>query len=224
MCFIKLNNVSVSFEAPVRVIALNDISISINKGDWLTVLGPSGSGKTTLLNIIGGLETITSGEVAIEGVLLNELSKKSLQSFRRNTVGYIFQDYRLFEQFSVIENIMLPQLPYRPRKELEIRAEETLEMVKMTHRRNHLPSTLSGGEKQRTAIARAILHKPDILLCDEPTGNLDEVNRENILNLLSSLHNEGMTIIIVTHDPYVAKAGGSQVYLRNGIIQRSENL
>lgn len=176
-------------------------------------------GKTTLLNVIGGMERSSSGEVEVVGIQLDKLSDDSLQDFRREKIGFIFQHYRLFDQFTVLENVMLPQWPYIPKKENEKRATAMLSQLHMTHRLHHLPGELSGGEKQRTAIARAMVHSPEILLCDEPTGNLDRENRDNVLSCLEGLHQGGMTILIVTHDEEIAKYGDRVLFLRDGILK-----
>lgn len=216
-----MENVFVTFNrhSNSTVHALNGISLEVKKGEWLNILGPSGSGKTTLLNVIGGMIKPTEGEIQIEGDLLNDFSSNQLQEYRRNRIGYIFQDYRLFDQYTVLENVMIPQWPYMDKKELEKKSVKVLEKLQMNHRLHSLPNELSGGEKQRTAIARALLHGPSILLCDEPTGNLDEENRNNILTILHTLHQEGMTIILVTHDLEVATWGDRKIYIRDGRIQ-----
>ena len=216
-----MENVFVTFNrhSNSTVHALNGISLEVKKGEWLNILGPSGSGKTTLLNVIGGMIKPTEGEIQIEGDLLTDFSSNQLQEYRRNRIGYIFQDYRLFDQYTVLENVMIPQWPYMDKKELEKKSVKVLEKLQMNHRLHSLPNELSGGEKQRTAIARALLHGPSILLCDEPTGNLDEENRNNILTILHTLHQEGMTIILVNHDLEVATWGDRKIYIRDGRIQ-----
>lgn len=219
MSIIHLKNVQVEYNGFNTIHALQNVSLSIEKGEWITILGPSGSGKTTLLNVIGGMERSSSGEVEVVGIQLDKLSDDSLQDFRREKIGYIFQHYRLFDQFTVLENVMLPQWPYIPKKENEKRATAMLSQLHMTHRLHHLPGELSGGEKQRTAIARAMVHSPEILLCDEPTGNLDRENRDNVLSCLEGLHQGGMTILIVTHDEEIAKYGDRVLFLRDGILK-----
>ena len=187
------------------------------RGDWISVLGPSGSGKTTLLNVIGGMESPSRGIVTVNGQKLTNISDQDLQTFRRETIGFVFQHYRLFDQYTVLENVMLPQWPYQPRKQIEQKAEKILRQLQMEQRLNHFPDQLSGGEKQRTAIARALLNDPELLLCDEPTGNLDVENRENIMELLKQLHLEReMTIILVTHDDHVVSYGNRTLELRDG--------
>lgn len=219
MSIIHIKDVQVEYNGFHTVHALQDVSLSIDKGEWITILGPSGSGKTTLLNVIGGMERSSSGEVEVAGIDLDKLSNDLLQNFRREKIGFIFQNYRLFDQFTVLENVMLPQWPYMAKKEIEKKAIGLLEQLHMSHRLYHLPGELSGGEKQRTAIARAIIHSPEILLCDEPTGNLDHENRDNVLSCLKDLHQSGMTILIVTHDEEISKCGNRTLFLRDGILK-----
>lgn len=216
---IKLKEATVSFGKEHQVLALKDVSLEIDKGNWVSILGPSGSGKTTLLNVISGKQPLNSGTCTVDGKTFNTLSEDERQDFRRNTIGFIFQNYRLFNQYTVLENVMLPQLPYQSRNTLETEAIKLLEKVGLNHRVNHLPEQLSGGEKQRVAIARALLNKPKILLCDEPTGNLDIENRDNILSIFSQLNEEGITIVTVTHDHEVAEKSNHQYFLRDGIIE-----
>jgi putative ABC transport system ATP-binding protein len=218
---IKIENGQLIFHNQYPIYALKNVNLKINKGDWISVIGPSGSGKTSLLNVIGGIEKLNEGTIKVFDECL---SKIDLQSYRRNTIGYIYQDFRLLKQFSVLENVMLPQLPYQKRSILEERAKEVLTQLEMGHRLQHLPGELSGGEQQRTAIARAIINRPSILLCDEPTGNLDSTNRENTMNILSNLHEQNITIVLVTHDLEVARYGDRILYMRDGLLQEKESL
>jgi len=192
------------------------MNLNISKEDWLTILGPSGSGKTTLLNIIAGLLRDFSGSITVEENDLAALSEEEIQTYRREHIGYIFQDYRLFQQYTVLENIIMPFIPYQQKNELIEKALKVVDDIGLTHRKDALPGELSGGEKQRTAIARAILNEPSIILCDEPTGNLDEKNRDNILKLLKKENDKGTTIILVTHDSQIVEWGNRTVQLRDG--------
>lgn len=219
--FINLKNGSVVYQTHEAVVALDNVTLIVEKGKWINILGPSGSGKTTLLNVVGGLLSLSSGTLEVDGEDISQLKGDDLQSYRREKIGYVFQDYRLFDQFTVLENVILPQLPYESRKKIEEKAKTLLEQLQMSHRINALPRELSGGEKQRTAIARALLHEPSILLCDEPTGNLDAENRERILQILKDLHDQGMTILLVTHDMEVTKWGDEILYIRDGRIQEN---
>jgi len=219
--YIHLKNGSVVYQTHEAVVVLDNVTLSVEKGKWINILGPSGSGKTTLLNVVGGLLSLSSGTLEVDGEDISQLKGDDLQSYRREKIGYVFQDYRLFDQFTVLENVILPQLPYESRKKIEEKAKTLLEQLQMSHRINALPRELSGGEKQRTAIARALLHEPSILLCDEPTGNLDAENRERILQILKDLHEQGMTILLVTHDMEVTKWGDEILYIRDGRIQEN---
>lgn len=219
--YIELKNANKAFGNSYLIQALNNVSFSVAKGEWLTIMGPSGSGKTTLLNVIGGMERLDDGIVKIGDRLLSSLSDNELQQFRRKTIGFIFQHYQLFDQYTVLENVMIPQWPYKPFATIEEQAKKILSQLHMGKRIDHLPGELSGGEKQRTAIARALMNEPDILLCDEPTGNLDEENRENIMGLLKELHINGMTIILVTHDAELVKYGDRHFQLRDGVLRET---
>ncbi|RKO60876.1 ABC transporter ATP-binding protein [Caldibacillus debilis] len=216
---IELKNATVIFQSMEPVYALQNVTLSVEKGEWISILGPSGSGKTTLLNVIAGLLPLTSGSIQVDGDDLSEYGQDELQEYRREKIGFIFQDYRLFDQFTVLENTMLPQWPYQPKKLIREKAEAVLERLGMGHRLHALPQELSGGEKQRAAIARAILHDPQILLCDEPTGNLDEGNRRNILQILKGLNDNGMTILFVTHDQEAAAYGSRTLTIRDGKLR-----
>lgn len=216
---IELENISFRYKGVEQEPVLKEVDLTIKEGEWVSILGPSGSGKTTLLNIMGGLQRPTTGAIAFRETNYETLSLDEIQAFRRKKIGFIFQHYRLFNQYTVLENVMIPQMPFQRKKEIEKRAKELLTEVQMGHRLNHLPEQLSGGEKQRTAIARALLNEPDVLLCDEPTGNLDGENRDKLLELLKSLNHQGKTIIVVTHDREVAKYGSRELYLRDGVIQ-----
>lgn len=203
-----------------KIEALKNISLTIHKGEWITILGPSGSGKSTLLNCIGGMELPSHGDVEIDGESTTNMTSEQLQSLRRHKIGFIFQDFRLLPQYNVLDNVCLPLLPYEKKAILLKQAKQRIEEVNLTHRLNHLPKALSGGEKQRVAIARALMNDPDILICDEPTGNLDEVNRDRVLQVISELHNKGHTILIATHDLNVAKRGEGSIHLRNGRVDQ----
>lgn len=216
---IELQNISFRYKGIEQEPVIKEVDLTIKEGEWVSVLGPSGSGKTTLLNIIGGLERPTAGAIAFKETNYEALSLDEIQAFRRQRIGFVFQHYRLFNQYSVLENVMIPQMPFQRKNDIEARAKKLLTAVQMGHRLAHLPEQLSGGEKQRTAIARALLNEPDVLLCDEPTGNLDGENREKVLDLLKKLNDDGKTIIVVTHDNEVATYGSRELYLRDGVIQ-----
>ncbi|WP_233505369.1 ABC transporter ATP-binding protein [Sporosarcina sp. BI001-red] len=197
---------------------LKDVNLTVNKNDWITILGVSGTGKTSLLNIIGGLLRPTAGEVEVEGRNLQALTREEMQEYRRNKIGFVYQDFKLFDQYTVLENVMLPQLPYDSHKKLEKQAIQLLEQVGLSHRLSHLPAELSGGEKQRVAIARALIGCPEILLCDEPTGNLDNESTKTVMRILQELHKGGLTILLITHDNSLASYGNRIVTTGDGTI------
>ena len=199
-----------------KTCALNDVNLSIKKGEWTTILGPSGSGKTTLLNIIGCLDSSTKGSVNINGIETTDLNQKKLTRFRRENIGLIFQQYHLIPFLSALENVMIAQY-YHSIVDKE-QATETLIRVGLEHRLNHIPAHLSGGEQQRVCIARALINEPKILLADEPTGNLDQKNGEIVLKLIKELHSEGHTIVLITHNPDIGKLGDKKIILVDGKI------
>jgi putative ABC transport system ATP-binding protein len=217
---ITLNRVSKVFDGKRRATALENINLEIGKGQVVSIVGPSGSGKSTLLNLIGGLDRPSSGEISIEGEKLSQLPDDDLTRVRRDKIGFVFQFFNLLPTLNCLENVSLPlHLRKWPRKKIEERARELLEVVQLGHRIDHLPDELSGGERQRVAIARALSVYPPILPADEPTGNLDTQTGHEILKLISDLHNRlGSTILIVTHDPEVAGRCSRSVALRDGQI------
>ena len=187
-----------------KIIALDHVNMEIGKGEFVAVMGASGSGKSTLLHLLGGLDRADSGSVEYFGQNLPDMNDVQLSDFRLHNIGFIFQAYNLFPELSVYENILLPfGMDHRRGGKKE--AQELMELLGLTDRRNHLPQQLSGGQQQRVAIARAMVMKPKVLLCDEPTGNLDRHSGEVVMELLKRLHKEqGMTIVMVTHDEVLA--------------------
>ena len=205
----------------VEVPALRGVSLKIDKGEFVSVQGPSGSGKTTLLNMIGGLDKPTKGRVIIDGVDITNLGEKELAHFRREKIGFIFQTYNLVPLLTALENVELPMMLSGKFSESEVRkrAEELLALVGLEDRMHHRPTQLSGGEQQRVAIARALANEPAIILADEPTGNLDQVSGQRIINLMKNLNETlNQTFIIVTHDPMVAEQTERKFYLVDGKI------
>jgi len=205
----------------VEVPALRGVSLKIDKGEFVSVQGPSGSGKTTLLNMIGGLDKPTEGRVIIDGVDITNLGEKELAHFRREKIGFIFQTYNLVPLLTALENVELPMMLSGKFSESEVRrrAEELLALVGLEERMHHRPTQLSGGEQQRVAIARALANEPAIILADEPTGNLDQVSGQRIINLMKNLNETlNQTFIIVTHDPMVAEQTERKFYLVDGKI------
>lgn len=206
-------------DGEVCVHALRGVDIQVRKGELLAIMGPSGSGKSTLLHILGGVETPSSGQVLIEGIDVATMTDDQRTIIRRERIGFIFQSFNLLPAFTAEENVALPlELGGTPSNEARRRATEILRMVGMTHRRDHVPSTMSGGEQQRVAIARALVMRPALLLADEPTGNLDSANGRQVTALLRRLvTQEDHTIVMVTHDAGVAAQADRLIRLRDGI-------
>jgi putative ABC transport system ATP-binding protein len=215
---IALERVSKRFDGKRQVIALDDVSLRIDRGEMVSIIGPSGSGKSTLLNLVGGLDRATSGRVVVDGEPLDGLSDDALTRVRRDKIGFIFQFFNLLPTLSCLENVGLPlHLRGWSRKKVDDRARELLSLVQLGHRLDHLPEELSGGERQRVAIARALSIFPPIVLADEPTGNLDTQTGAEILSLIRDLHTRlGSTVVIVTHDMNVAESCPRTIALRDG--------
>ena len=221
---ISLNNIQKTyFIGQVVVNALQGINLKINKNEFVVIIGASGSGKTTLMNIIGCLDTPTSGEYYLNNQLVSGLSDDELAGIRNKEVGFVFQTFYLLPRYNALENVMLPLIYAGVNKnERMARAEAMLELVGLKDRMHHKPNEMSGGQRQRVAIARALINKPSIILADEPTGNLDSRSSYEIMLLLEKLHNEGNTIVLVTHEPDIALFGHRIVKLRDGKIISDE--
>ena len=203
-----------------EVHALRGVDISIKKGEFISIIGPSGSGKSTLMHIIGCLDVATEGSYFLRGKDVNKMNENQLADIRKEFIGFIFQDFYLLPDVSAWYNVSLPMIYNRVGpKERKEKAIRILESVDLGDRVNHLPSQLSGGERQRVAIARALANEPEIIIADEPTGNLDSVRGEEILKILSDLHKEGKTIIIVSHEKYVAERGKRKIRLKDGRVE-----
>jgi putative ABC transport system ATP-binding protein len=211
---IRLSNIKKYYDENTRV--LENLNLVINKGAWTSIMGPSGSGKTTLLNIIGCLDSATAGSLFINGTNITTLNQIQLTRFRRENIGLIFQQYHLVPYLTALENVMMAQ--YYSGVIDEAKATEVLQKVGLGHRLDHVPSHLSGGEQQRVCIARALINEPKILLADEPTGNLDQKNGEIVLTLIKQLHQEGHTVILVTHNADIAKLGQRIITVIDGKI------
>jgi putative ABC transport system ATP-binding protein len=194
--------------------ALGGVSFGVNTGEWVALMGPSGSGKTTLINILGGLDTLTSGSVVVDGVDLAKFSENELVRYRAEKVGFVFQQFHLVPYLTAVENVMLAQYFHSVTDEKQ--ADEALKRVGLGDRLTHLPAQLSGGEQQRVAIARALINQPKLILADEPTGNLDEANEAIVLQIFRELHNAGHTILMVTHDPDIARQADRRIELAHG--------
>jgi putative ABC transport system ATP-binding protein len=204
-------------EGTNRVVALDDVSLKVNDGGFIAVMGPSGSGKSTLLNIIGGLDKLSNGEVRLDGNRIDNLSENDLVDIRRGKIAYVFQQYHLLASLSALENVLLP-LTFCDADSGEEKALEMLKKVGLEKRAEHKPSQLSGGEQQRVAIARALVNNPELILADEPTGNMDQKTGGEILSLFDQLNKEGHSIVMVTHAPEVAKHAKEAILLRDGQI------
>ena len=200
--------------------ALDDVSLSVDNGEWVAIMGPSGSGKSTMMNIIGCMDKPTKGEVLLDGVDIAKESNKNLTVIRRDKIGLIFQQFHLVNYLTAVENVMMAQYYHSLPDEKE--ALEALERVGLKDRARHLPSQLSGGEQQRVCIARALINHPEIILADEPTGNLDEANENIVLDIFRQLHEEGTTLIVVTHDPEVGEVAQRTVTLEYGKIKSDQ--
>lgn len=202
-----------------RVQALVDVSLEIQKGEYLAIMGPSGSGKSTLLNLLGALDYPTSGEIVVEGKPFSKLG--DLDRFRAETLGFVFQSFYLLPTLTAVENVQIPMFESALGSwERERKAGELLELVGLAHRRQHLPTKLSVGERQRVAIARALANDPKLLLADEPTGNLDSASGGVVLDLFDRLHRErGLTLVVITHGAEVAARAERTVWIRDGRLQ-----
>jgi putative ABC transport system ATP-binding protein len=194
--------------------AVDGLSFSIAPGEWVALMGPSGSGKTTLINILGGLDTLTTGRVIVDGVDLAKLGESEMVRYRAEKVGFVFQQFHLVPYLTAVENVMLAQYFHSVTDEGQ--ANGALQRVGLGDRLAHLPAQLSGGEQQRVAIARALINEPKLILADEPTGNLDEVNEAIVLQIFRELHNSGHTILMVTHDPDIARQADRRIELAHG--------
>ncbi len=202
---------------------LKDVSFSVEEGEYVAIMGPSGSGKSTLMNIIGCLDTPTSGTYFLKGVDISGRSDSEMSKIRNKSIGFVFQNFNLLPKQSAVENVALPLLYSGvPRKERRERAKAALEKVGLEDRLEFKPTQLSGGQKQRVAIARAIVTKPDILLADEPTGALDTASGLQVMELFKQLNQEGMTVIMITHDPDIAAHAHRVMTIRDGILSSAE--
>ena len=217
---VQTESLSKSYGDGFPVNALSEVSITIPEGDFIAVSGPSGSGKSTLLNLMGTLERPTSGRVMVDGVDVNTLNGNALADFRREKIGFVFQLFNLLPASTALENVMLPLLPYRRGLSFNLaeRAQELLEGIGLEERLNHLPGQLSGGEQQRVAIARALINHPKLILADEPTGNLDSKNGDEVMKLLVDLNAQGTTIVMVTHSDVCANSSKRIIQLLDGDI------
>ena len=223
---IKLNNIKKVFATDeVETWALRDVNLQIEKGEFVAIMGPSGCGKSTLLSILGLLDNPTEGTYILNGRDVSALKENERTDLRRGMIGFVFQSFNLIDELNVYENIELPLLymgvPARERRE---RVEAVMDRMAISHRRKHFPSQLSGGQQQRVAIARAVLPHPQIILADEPTGNLDSANGKEVMDLLGELHREGATIVMVTHSQHDASYADRIIRLCDGQVVRQVEL
>ena len=203
----------------VETTALNGINMDVKDGEFVAIMGPSGCGKSTLLNIIGLLDNPSDGQYNFYGTEVSKMTERQRAQLRKGSIGFVFQSFNLIDELTVYENVELPLLYLKtPAEERKTRVEESLNRMNIMHRRNHFPQQLSGGQQQRTAIARAVVAKPKLILADEPTGNLDSKNGEEVMKLLGELNDEGTTIIMVTHSPYDAGFAHRTVNLFDGKV------
>ncbi|MEU9302872.1 ABC transporter ATP-binding protein [Streptomyces sp. NPDC048269] len=221
---IEFRQVGLTYPGPPPVEAFRPSDLTVGRGEFITVVGPSGSGKSTFLNIAGLLDTPTTGSFLLDGIDTGRLRDTERTTLRGRRIGFVFQAFHLLPHRSARENVELAMVyDGTSRRERPRRAREALARVALGHRTEALPTRMSGGERQRVAIARALVARPSLLLCDEPTGNLDTANAEVVLRLLEALNAEGITIVLITHDPAVAARGRRTVTIRDGILSESES-
>jgi putative ABC transport system ATP-binding protein len=212
LAFIEVTDLTKTYGASLD--ALHQVSFSVEKGEWIAVMGPSGSGKSTLLNVLGGLDAASTGRVVLDGQEVSRFSANELARFRAEKIGFVFQQFHLVPYLTALENVMLAQYFHSLADERE--AAEALGRVGLGDRLQHLPSQLSGGEQQRVCVARALINQPNLILADEPTGNLDEVNETLVMGLLTELHRAGHTLVLVTHDPEIGRMAERRIELHHG--------
>ena len=217
---IRLDGVHKHYETgQADVHALRGIDLVIERGEWVSIMGPSGSGKTTLLEILGCLSSPTAGRVWVGDVAAEEAESDALAELRGREIGFVFQAFNLLPRLTLAENVALPLLYQRiPRRERQERALEALRSVRLDHRATHRPAEVSGGERQRAAIARALVNRPSLILADEPTGNLDTVKGQEILGLIEEIHETGATVVIVTHDPAIGARAPRCLQIQDGAL------
>ena len=221
---IKTENLSMLFTTEdVQPKALNEVSLEIKKGEFVAIMGPSGCGKSTLLNILGTLDSSTSGKYFFDGKEIDKMSESQLTSFRKGNIGFVFQNFNLIDELTVYENVELPLVYLNSKKsERKKKVMEVLERMNIAHRAGHFPQQLSGGQQQRVAIARAVVTDCPLILADEPTGNLDSTNGLEVMELLSELNRQGTTVVIVTHSQRDAKFAHRVIHLLDGRIVSEE--
>jgi lipoprotein-releasing system ATP-binding protein len=223
---IELKNINKIYGSVIKTQVLNDVNISFEAGTFNSIIGASGSGKSTLLNIMGTLDKPTSGEIYINGIRTDNMKKNELASLRNKTIGFIFQFHYLLPEFTALENVLMPYMigNSKPSREIKERADELLELVGLTKVKNNLATNMSGGQQQRTAIARALINNPKIVLADEPTGNLDSESTESIYSLLRTINEKlNTTFIVITHDNRIAEKADRIIEVKDGRIVVDSN-
>ncbi len=224
MSLIEINKITKTYQVGTQEVhALRGVSLSIEKGEYVSIMGTSGSGKSTLMNMIGGLDTPSSGSYILNGNNVNELNDDSLAAIRNSEIGFVFQTFNLLQRNTALDNVILP-LIYAgvPKQERIQRAKTMLENVGLGDRMDHKPSEMSGGQRQRVAVARALVNKPSLLLADEPTGNLDSRISEDVMKLFAEIHRNGNTLIVVTHEEDIARHAHRIIRLIDGMIDSDE--
>ncbi len=218
---IELRNVHKTYQmGKVSVQAVRGVSLKVSKGEFIAIMGPSGSGKTTLLNMIGCLDVPTRGEILLKGVNINTLSRSELAEIRGKTIGFVFQSFNLIQTLSALENVQLPMIFQGVPKDVRVkRAKELLSRLGLEARMHHKPAELSGGQQQRVAIARALANNPDVIIADEPTGNLDSKAGREVMAVFKELNLQGTTIVLVTHEEHIARYASRIIHLKDGKIQ-----
>lgn len=217
---IRAENLTKNYRLGESIVhALRGVSLRINVGEFLSIMGPSGSGKTTLLNLLGALDLPTSGKVFLDGVDLTQVPERKLYEVRRNKIGFVFQHFYLVPTLTTLENVLVPVIPIKNNARFKDRAKELFSIVGLGERMNHKPNQLSGGEQQRVAMCRALINNPEVLFCDEITGELDSATGEKIIGLLKEINQrEGVTVVFVTHDPKVSSKSNRIITLIDGKI------
>lgn len=217
---IEMKNVSKIYNmGKEKVIALDDVSLKINKGEFVAIVGPSGSGKSTLMHIVGGLDSPTNGHISIEGNDISKLKDKKLSKYRNEKIGFVFQAFNLENSQTALENVMMPLIfAGVSKKERKERAKKALEIVGLSNLEKHKPNEMSGGQRQRVSIARALVNNPQIVFADEPTGNLDSKSGESIMSLFHEINDNGFTVIMVTHNPEEANRAKRVIEIKDGRI------